>query len=1287
MQRLLLILFSAVLFMGITHEVKAQLPPGSTAPDWTLTDLDGNSHHLYSMLDEGKTVFIELSATWCGPCWNYHNSGAFNNLWTQYGPNGTDEVRVFFIEADLSTNEACLYGPSGCVGGTQGDWVTGTLFPIINLTSTNGPTIPAQYQLGYYPTIYAICPNRKVYEAGQRQTAGLAEYINSCPFDLESIVGSEIDCYESADGTIELEYFAGTQPVSFKWSNGATTQNLENLTPGVYTVTATEKNQMKFTASVEVLGPDPFVAELENKGDINCFGQGDGFIEISASGGTSGYSYQWNTGATGSAIYNLSGGTYTVTVTDAKGCTDVFSQTIHEPALLESYAVAEIATCDEDNGVIEVTTIGGTEPYTYDLGFGPQGSPVFTNLASGFYTVTITDDNGCVNFETLEIEEFPAPVIVIDAEEYDLPCNGDNLFIDASQSMTNPDCFFQWVTVGGNIVSGEYSLIVEVNAPGTYTLYISDMERDCYREETVRVYEATGIPVAHAGAEKMLTCGEDEVTLDGSQSSQGNEFRYLWTTTNGHIVSGENTLTPIVSAAGDYMLKVTNVLEDCVATSTTTVVADQNLPDVSVSKDGDLDCEASAVTLSGEGSETGSDINVKWTNSAGETLGTGYTLDVTSAGVYTFTVLNTETGCEASQSVEVFVSVDAPAIELQTPEIITCENPQVEITSDGSSSGSDYSYTWTTTDGSIVGGNSGQSITVDAAGTYVLTINNTSNGCSSSASVTVDEDLNLPVAAYSEIADNLTVNFTSESSGNPSAYLWEFGDGNTSTDANPTHTYASDNTYEVCLTITNECGTDRTCKYLSVSISNIGVGGTVGHVLCYGDYSGTIELQVEAGDLDDYTFEWDDGETGAVREGLSAGTYTVTVTGPGGAQETKTYTIYEPDALAVSTEVVDVLCHGELDGYVKVNVAGGVEPYSYNWSNDLENNSADNLDIGAGLYSVTITDANGCVYIIEEIEIDQPEKLSVEADVVDVLCHGDIDGEITISVGGGVLPYEYEWSNGWTESDLHGLPAGKYSLTVTDANNCTVVYNNIEVVQPGNIELLADITDVKCYGDATGEILAQIEGGVAPFAFEWNNGSADERISDLTAGEYSLTVTDDNSCVKTFNNIEVKEPTEIVLDDVSMNEETDNNSISIAVSGGVEPYTYKWNNGANTSELTGLPDGKYSVVVTDANGCIVEFGPFQLGETTRTMDIEGLQTFRLFPNPANDIIRIDIDLNYSAEMTVEIINSLGQTMHRDNFIGNTIKSSIDVSSYSSGIYFLKLSTDKGVSTKSFIISK
>jgi thiol-disulfide isomerase/thioredoxin len=162
----------------------AQLTNGSTAPDWTLTDINGNTWNLYTLTGQGKTVFIDVSATWCGPCWNYHNTHALEDLVTNHGPSGTVDqmAMVFFIEGDGTTNNADLNGTGS---NTQGNWVTGTNYPIIDPAANVISGFNNDYAIGYFPTIYMICPNNKIYEVGQQNEAGLVASMNNCPYTLD----------------------------------------------------------------------------------------------------------------------------------------------------------------------------------------------------------------------------------------------------------------------------------------------------------------------------------------------------------------------------------------------------------------------------------------------------------------------------------------------------------------------------------------------------------------------------------------------------------------------------------------------------------------------------------------------------------------------------------------------------------------------------------------------------------------------------------------------------------------------------------------------------------------------------------------------------------------------------------------------------------------------------------------------------------------------------------------------------------------------------------------------
>ncbi|HRI40213.1 MAG TPA: T9SS type A sorting domain-containing protein [Bacteroidia bacterium] len=266
MKKLLLSLVA--LFALGTATVNAQMAAGNIAPDFTGTDINGNTWNLYSLLDQGKTVYIDVSATWCGPCWNYHNGHALEDLYAANGPTGTtsQDVMVFFVEGDASTTLADLQGTGG---NTQGDWVTGTPYPIID-----DATIGDALQISYFPTIYIICPDRIIKEVGQLTATALYNQRNSnCSFATSTDDAGITNSFTALNGTlatcdvVDLDYRLcnyGTSPLtsatidltvngtvqqSYNWTGSLNTYNSEVLTFSGVTGTPGTTNAITFTVS------------------------------------------------------------------------------------------------------------------------------------------------------------------------------------------------------------------------------------------------------------------------------------------------------------------------------------------------------------------------------------------------------------------------------------------------------------------------------------------------------------------------------------------------------------------------------------------------------------------------------------------------------------------------------------------------------------------------------------------------------------------------------------------------------------------------------------------------------------------------------------------------------------------------------------------------------------------------------------------------------------------------------------------------------------------------------
>ncbi|HEX7846083.1 MAG TPA: immunoglobulin domain-containing protein, partial [Chitinophagaceae bacterium] len=369
------------------------------------------------------------------------------------------------------------------------------------------------------------------------------------------------------------------------------------------------------------------------------------------------------------------------------------------------------------------------------------------------------------------------------------------------------------------------------------------------------------------------------------------------------------------------------------------------------------------------------------------------------------------------------------------------------------------------------------------------------------------------------------------------------------------------------------------------------------HILCYGTSTGAIDI-IPSGGSGSYTYAWTGtGVNPAAQDqtGLTAGNYSVIVTDANNCSSTAlSITLTQPaSAVAVAlTSQTNILCFGQSTGAIDITPSGGVGPYTYAWTGTGVNATAqDQTGLAAGSYSVIVTDANGCSASPLNVTLTQPvAALALSETHVDVLCFGNSTGSIDLAVTGGTSPYTYAWSNGATTQDITSLLAGTYNVTVTDANGCTTVLNNIVITQPAAALALSEThVNVLCFGNSTGSINLTVTGGTSPYTYAWSNGATTQDITSLPAGTYNVTVTDANGCTAVLNNIVITQPAAaLALSETNVNVLCFGNStgsIDLTVAGGTSPYTYAWSNGATTQDITSLPAGTYSVTVTDANGC------------------------------------------------------------------------------------------------------
>ena len=297
----------------------------------------------------------------------------------------------------------------------------------------------------------------------------------------------------------------------------------------------------------------------------------------------------------------------------------------------------------------------------------------------------------------------------------------------------------------------------------------------------------------------------------------------------------------------------------------------------------------------------------------------------------------------------------------------------------------------------------------------------------------------------------------------------------------------------------------------------------------------------------------------------------------------------------------NISCYGATDGRLEAIIIGGTPPYSFQWSNGAFTKTI--FGLAAGTYSITVTDSLQAS-VTKSYTLMGPDAMTGSLIVstynggYNVSAQGANDGWITTEIGGGAPPYTFQWSNGVETENNHELTSGAYSVVVRDVNQCQLQLS-ASLTQPTPLHIVSITSplhngyNVSCKGGEDGAVNLTVSGGVPPYTYQWNNGNFTEDLQGLKAGNYSVQVKDANS-VQVTASITLSQPAGL---EVALSAPTypnghhttcyncSNGSVTTTVTGGVMPYTYSWNTGQNTQNLSNLMAGTYSVLVTDANGC------------------------------------------------------------------------------------------------------
>ncbi|MCH8317405.1 MAG: choice-of-anchor L domain-containing protein, partial [Bacteroidetes bacterium] len=979
-----------------------------------------------------------------------------------------------------------------------------------------------------------------------------------CFLEVDNILVTDEIC-GNGSGAIDITPINGTQPYIYSWSNGATTEDISSLNAGTYTVNVKDAVGCEADDTIIVNNNTGSLAITNTVVTNEVCGNGQGQIDNTISGGALPYTYLWSNGQTTEDASGLSFGNYSCTITDANGCSINMNVDVLNDAgtLVQIWGNSIDELCGNGQGSVDITISGGSTPYSYSWTNGATTEDIMS-LSAGTYACTITDWNGCqITTPTYTINNDAGTLAILGIIIFNETCSDGAGSINLNITGGTTPYTFAWNT-------GATSEDINGLSAGTYSCLISDANSCSVNTGDIDIFNSTGTLALDDIFVTDENCSNVQGAINITISGGAPPYSFAWS--NGSTSEDLSGLS-----AGTYSCTITDT-NGCTINTEATV---NNVP-------GTLSLDNTVITneICGNGQGTvdlfisGGTLPITYLWSNGDITEDIFNL---SAGSYTCQITDVN-GCSINVSAN--VTNDAGTLSLDntvvTNEICGNGAGSIDITVSGGST--PYSFNWDN-------GATTEDLSGLSAGTYSCQVTD-NNGCiinvgpitinNSSGGLTIDG-----IVVTNESCGNAggAVDLTISGGSGPYTYTWSNGDTTKDISSLVAGIY-------ICLiTDINGCSININVDVLNdagtLSLDNF----TVTDEVC-GNGAGAIDLTVSGGLP--ITFTWSSGDTTEDISGLSAGTYSCIIIDSNGCTvNTEPFNVVNnAGTLSLDNVFVNNESCGDGSGYINITVSAGTLPYTFSWNNG--STTEDIFGLNAGTYSCQITDAAGCtINLTANVSNNAGNLVITDSMITNELCSNEL-GAIDINVGGGFPPYSFSWSNGDTTEDISGLNAGTYSLLVTDTGGCSanhsVTINNLG----GDLTISGTSVTNEICGDGTGAIDITVSGGGAPYTYSWSNGATTEDISGLSAGNYTVIVTDTNSCTTDAAITVQNSSVNLVISNVVV---IDDNcaagigAIDITVTGGITPYTYIWSNGANTQDISGLFAGNYSVIVTDWNGC------------------------------------------------------------------------------------------------------
>lgn len=913
------------------------------------------------------------------------------------------------------------------------------------------------------------------------------------PIQITSSATSDtLSCIGSCDGTAIVVPQDGIAPYTFLWEDGQITDTAINLCYGINTVIVTDINGCLDTNEVFVSNPDTL--QLSNiTTDSSCYGQCDGQLSVTITGGNSPYTTSWLFNGTEfnntDTITNndLCPGNYFLAYSDENNCVDTVEIVLIErdSFQLQDWIIND-SCYNSCKGQIQVQLLNKINPpFIYDWSNG-QSDTILSNLCSDSLSLTLIDSRLCSQTFDFFIED------------------GDSIYFDSLQ-VTDNNCYgdstgvITLINVNGGVSpftynwsNGQTTTSPGLNSliSGNYSVNIEDAFGCSLDEANIFINHPDSLFIAPSSLVNTSCFGSSDGVIDLDIFGGISPYFISW----DHLIPDSTFVDSI--PAGDYIYTVIDS-NSCVISDTLTIEE----PDIISITDSIIDvlCKSQntgEIHLNISGGSAPYQLSID----SGVTYQSQHYFTNLYADSYTIIIRDANDCILYSPLYNVNEPLSSLNASLNSPNLL-CNGDTgtiVMIVNGGTPS---YDYFWNN-------GESTQNLYGVGSGSYSVTIVD-NNNCDYNLNITVDEPdalaLNHVINNLLCFQDNSGSITTSVIGGiNPYEYQWNNGD---------TLSYInniSSGTYSLEITDNNNCILNE--SFVVEEPDLLEINFQQNHVDCYGNSTGEIDVTVIGG-TPDYSYDWSNFSNDEDLINIPAGNYDLTVVDSNFCKATISISINQPNELVYNIQKLDLLCNNISNGEITINLSGGSPGYMYSIDGGV-NYQSNNVFTGlsSGTYSVWMKDDNECFKNQVEF-IDQPLSFSnIGSSQIDVeACFGDASGSIDLVINGQNPPYVYSWSNGASTPSINNLIAGSYDVEVRDINNCETSYTFL-ITQPLELELEYDIQAASCQERNDGAITTFVKGGTGQIFYQWSTGENSAEIFDLSIGNYSLNIYDSEGC-------------------------------------------------------------------------------------------------------------------------------------------------------------------------------